>query len=126
MDQAPDVLRTLAERFDASAFDSPSGHATLRLRVTGEGDWDATVRDGAMELAAADGARPDARLAADAATWHRIADDVRGGMEAFSRGGWSAPRPAPRRRLPRRHRGMDRRRSGSCPAASRTERGESR
>ena len=43
MDQAPDVLRTLAERFDASAFDSPSGRATLRLRVTGEGDWDATV-----------------------------------------------------------------------------------
>ena len=39
-----------------------------------------------MELAAADGARPDARLAADAATWRRIADDVRGGMEAFSRG----------------------------------------
>jgi pimeloyl-ACP methyl ester carboxylesterase len=44
------------------------------------------VRGGAMELAPAGGARPDARLAADAATWRRIADDVRGGMEAFSRG----------------------------------------
>jgi pimeloyl-ACP methyl ester carboxylesterase len=86
MDLVPDVLRTLAERFDESAFDAPAGRARLRLRVTGEGDWDATVRGGAMELAPADGARPDARLAADAATWRRIADDVRGGMDAFSRG----------------------------------------
>ena len=86
MDPAPDVLRRLAERFDPSAFDAPSGRATLRLRVTGEGDWDATVRGGAIELAPAGGVRPDARMAADAATWRRIADDVRGGMEAFSRG----------------------------------------
>ncbi len=86
MDRAPDVLQTLAERFDATAFDAPSGSATLRLRVIGEGDWDAIVRGAAMELAPAAGGRPDARLAADAATWRRIADDVRGGMEAFSRG----------------------------------------
>ena len=86
MEAAPDVLHTLAERFDASAFDAPSGRATLRLRVTGEGDWDATIDGDAIELAAANGKRPDARLAADAATWRRIAGDVRGGMEAFSRG----------------------------------------
>ncbi len=86
MEAAPDVLHTLAERFDASAFDAPSGRATLRLRVTGEGDWDATIDGDGVELAAANGKRPDARLAADAATWRRIAGDVRGGMEAFSRG----------------------------------------
>ena len=86
MHGAPDVLRTLAERFDATAFDAPAGRARLRLRVTGDSDWDATVEHGLMRLAPANGERPDARLAADPATWRRIADDVRGGMEAFSRG----------------------------------------
>src|ERR687897_1612642 len=86
MHGAPEVLRTLADRFDATAFDAPHGRARLRLRVTGENDWDATVEHGLMRLAPANGDRPDARLAADAATWGRIAADVRGGMEAFSRG----------------------------------------
>src|SRR5687768_6033731 len=86
MHGAPDVLRTLAERFDATAFDAPAGRARLRLRVTGDSDWDATVEHGLMRLAPADGERPDARLAADPATWRRIADDIRGGMDAFSRG----------------------------------------
>jgi pimeloyl-ACP methyl ester carboxylesterase len=83
---APEVLRTLAERFDATAFDAPRGSARLRLRVIGGRDWDATVEHGLMRLAPANGDRPDARLAADPATWERIAGDVRGGMEAFSRG----------------------------------------
>jgi pimeloyl-ACP methyl ester carboxylesterase len=83
---APEVLRTLAERFDATAFDAPRGSARLRLRVIGDRDWDATVEHGLMRLAPSDGDRPDARLAADPATWERIAGDVRGGMEAFSRG----------------------------------------
>ena len=86
MHGAPGVLRTLAERFDATAFDTPTGRARLRLRVTDDRDWDAIVEHGLMRLEPANGARPDARLAADAATWRRIADDVRGGMEAFSRG----------------------------------------
>jgi pimeloyl-ACP methyl ester carboxylesterase len=83
---APDVLRALADRFDATAFDAPSGSARLRLRVTGDNDWDALVEHGLMRLEPANGDRPDARMAADRATWDRIAADVRGGMEAFSRG----------------------------------------
>ena len=43
MHGAPEVLNTLADRFDATAFDAPHGRARLRLRVTGESDWDATV-----------------------------------------------------------------------------------
>jgi pimeloyl-ACP methyl ester carboxylesterase len=86
MHGAPDVLLSLAGRFDATAFDAPAGQARLRLRVIGESDWDATVEHGLMRLAPANGDRPDARLAADPATWRRIAEDVRGGMEAFSRG----------------------------------------
>ena len=80
------MLSTLADRFDATAFDAPAGRARLRLRVIGDRDWDATVEHGLMRLVPANGERPDARLAADPATWRRIADDVRGGMEAFSRG----------------------------------------
>jgi pimeloyl-ACP methyl ester carboxylesterase len=85
MDRAPDVLRTLAERFDPAAFDAPRGRALLRLRVEGEGDWDA-LADGRLELRPAGVERPDARLSADPATWHRMGEDVRGGMEAFRRG----------------------------------------
>src|SRR5690349_5712752 len=86
MSGAPEVLRTLADRFDATAFDAPRGTARLRLRVIDESDWDATVEHGLMRLAPANGERPDARRAADPARWRRIAEDVRGGMEPFSRG----------------------------------------
>src|SRR5215203_5381336 len=85
MERAPDVLRTLADRFDPAAFDSPRGRALLRLRVEGEGDWDA-LADGHLELRPAGAEKPDARLSADAATWRRMGEDVRGGMEAFRRG----------------------------------------
>jgi pimeloyl-ACP methyl ester carboxylesterase len=87
MPSAPAVLQTLADRFDPGAFDAPAGRALLRLRVEGEGDWDALAADGRLELSPADpDVRPDARMAADAATWRAMADDVRGGMEAFRRG----------------------------------------
>src|SRR5215213_11113277 len=85
MQRAPDVLRTLADRFDPAAFDAPRGRALLRKSVEGEGDWDA-LADGHLELRPAGDEKPDARLAADPATWRRMGQDVRGGMEAFRRG----------------------------------------
>ena len=51
MHGAPDVLDTLAGRFDATAFDAPLGAARLRLEVAGEGEWDAVVRHGLLNLA---------------------------------------------------------------------------
>ena len=86
MGSVPDILQTLVDRFDPEAFDAPAGRARLRLRVEGDGDWDATVADGRMTLAPADGTAPDARMSADAATWRRMAEDVRGGMDAFRAG----------------------------------------
>src|SRR3954470_23117422 len=86
MAAVPEVLQTLADRFDPEPFDAPAGRAVIRLRVEGEGDWDATIEGATMALAPANGARPDARMAADAATWRQVASDVRGGMEAFGRG----------------------------------------
>src|SRR5829696_5298738 len=87
MERAPQVLRTLADRFDPAAFDAPRGRALLRLRVEGEGegDWDA-LADGRLELRPAGAEKPDARLSADPATWRRMGEDVRGGMDAFRRG----------------------------------------
>jgi pimeloyl-ACP methyl ester carboxylesterase len=81
-----DVLAPLLDGFDPAAFDAPAGHARLRLAVEGEGEWDFVVRGDSAELQASDGDRPDARLSADRETWQRIARDIRGGMQAFSRG----------------------------------------
>jgi pimeloyl-ACP methyl ester carboxylesterase len=83
---APKVLQTLADRFDPEPFDAPHGRALIRLRVEGDSDWDAHIEGGRMTLEPANGNRPDARMAADEATWRRMAEDVRGGMEAFRRG----------------------------------------
>jgi pimeloyl-ACP methyl ester carboxylesterase len=85
MPMVPGVLSTLAERFDATAFDAPLGSARLRLEVNGEGAWDATVRHGLLTLGEAAGTS-DARLIADRETWEQVAADVRGGMDAFRRG----------------------------------------
>jgi pimeloyl-ACP methyl ester carboxylesterase len=82
---APAPLRTLAERYDAQVFD-PQRAARVRLAVRDGQAWDAILGDGRLELAAADGAEPDAILTADAATWEAIAADVRGGMTAFQKG----------------------------------------
>jgi pimeloyl-ACP methyl ester carboxylesterase len=80
-------LRTLAGRFDATAFDAPTGRARIRLVVRDEGALDAEIRDDRLELKPArEGVRADALLIGDAATWLTIAGDVRGGMEAFRSG----------------------------------------
>jgi len=78
-------LQALVDRFDPDPFDAPAGRAVLRLVVEGAGEWDAVVDGGELELRAPSG-RPDARLSADAATWQRVASDVRGGLDAFRRG----------------------------------------
>jgi pimeloyl-ACP methyl ester carboxylesterase len=87
MPRPPAVLRTLVARFDPTAFDAPAGRARLRLEVGGGASWDALFDGEGLRLEPAEaGARPDARLAADRATWERVAADVRGGMDAFRAG----------------------------------------
>jgi pimeloyl-ACP methyl ester carboxylesterase len=87
MPAAPEVLTTLIERFDPSAFDAPSGDARLRIVVDAVGDWDFVVEGGERRLEPAEERlRPDARLCADHGTWERVGRDLRGGMNAF-RGG---------------------------------------
>jgi pimeloyl-ACP methyl ester carboxylesterase len=79
----PAALQKLIERFDASVIDVPSGSARIRLNVGDAGEWDALVHGERIDLDAARGDRHDAELSADAATWERIASDLRGGMDAF-------------------------------------------
>jgi pimeloyl-ACP methyl ester carboxylesterase len=87
MSALPPVLRTLIDRFDASAFDAPAGQARIRLVVAGEGQWDALVTAGTLSVVAVGRSpAPDATLSADRDTWERIARDLRGGMDAYRAG----------------------------------------
>jgi len=79
----PTSLTALAGRYDPDVIDLPGGRARIRLAVRDGDSWDAVLRAEEIELCRADGAEPDAVLSADAATWERIARDVRGGMDAF-------------------------------------------
>lgn len=82
-----DILEILVSRFDASAFDAPEGTARIRLKVGGtEQQWDVLAGDTARLDAADERVEAAATLTADAATWERIAKDLRGGMDAYRAG----------------------------------------
>jgi pimeloyl-ACP methyl ester carboxylesterase len=83
----PAGIEALAGRYDPEVIDVPGGRALVRLRVRGAEDWDARITGDRLRLvAASDGLEPHALIAADPATWMRIAGDVRAGMKAFQRG----------------------------------------
>jgi pimeloyl-ACP methyl ester carboxylesterase len=82
-----DAIAALADRFDPDIIDVPRGRARIRLEVTGAKACDAVIAGRRLRLRGTDGAPdPDAVLSADAATWTRIAADLRGGMRAFRAG----------------------------------------
>lgn len=82
----PPFLAELAGRFDPEPIDLPHSPARIRLEVEGQSEWDVVLIDGRALIEAAGSAEPDALLCADPQTWRQIADDVRGGMEAYRRG----------------------------------------
>jgi pimeloyl-ACP methyl ester carboxylesterase/putative sterol carrier protein len=82
-----DPVAALAERYDPDVMDIPRGRARVRLEVTGGRAWDAVIAGRRLRLRkASEDVKPDAVLSADAATWSRIAADLRGGMQAFRAG----------------------------------------
>jgi pimeloyl-ACP methyl ester carboxylesterase len=84
---APESLAKLANRYDPTSIDVPGGHARIRLAVEMLGSWDFVIDgDRGKLVRAAEAVEPDALLTADAGAWQRIADDIRGGMDAFRRG----------------------------------------
>jgi len=79
-------LRALVDRYDPEVADLTQG-GSLRIRVVcGPDSWDVVADRRQARLQAPRGA-PDATLTADAASWRRIAKDVRGGLDAFRTGG---------------------------------------
>jgi pimeloyl-ACP methyl ester carboxylesterase len=83
----PAGIASLASRYDPEVIDVPGGRAVVRLHVQGGRDWDARLSSRRMRVVpAGDNGQPDATIAADATTWRRIAEDVRGGMTAFQQG----------------------------------------
>ncbi len=81
----PPALEALAGRYDRTVFAPQRETARVRIVVLGRGAWDAVVDRGAVRLEAANGGA-DATLTADAQTWAAIAEDVRGGMDAYRSG----------------------------------------
>jgi pimeloyl-ACP methyl ester carboxylesterase len=81
-------LERLAERFDPEVFDWLGRERSVRVRLEVlDGDTrDALVPPGGNVRLVEPNGEPDALLAAGAATWERIADDVRGGMDAHRAG----------------------------------------
>ena len=77
------ALASLVERFDPEVIDVPSGEARIRLVVEGEGEWDAAIEGDEISLVNPGDEQPDAILTADEVTWERVAEDVRGGMDAY-------------------------------------------
>lgn len=83
----PPGIAALVERYDPEVIDIPGGSARVRLGVRGGADWDARINGRRMRVApASDNGQPDATVTADPRTWMRIADDLRGGMQAFRNG----------------------------------------
>jgi pimeloyl-ACP methyl ester carboxylesterase len=82
-DPAGSALERLVERFDPSVFDV--GRPMVRIRVEDGEAHDVVLEDGTARMGPPRGS-PDAILSADSETWNEIAEDVRGGMEAFRKG----------------------------------------
>ena len=91
MPTAPTSIQTLISRYDPTVFQTPDRQTRIRLAVSDDGVWDVVLTADAVRVAAADG-RADAVLTADEGTWQRIADDLRGGMEAYRSGRLSVRR----------------------------------
>jgi pimeloyl-ACP methyl ester carboxylesterase len=82
-DSTGTAVKRLVSRFDPSVFDV--GRSLARIRVEDGEAHDIVLEDGGARMESPRGT-PDAVLSADEATWAEIAEDVRGGMEAFRKG----------------------------------------
>src|SRR3954453_19922022 len=83
----PEALAALLERFDRGSFDMPRGRARVRLGVKGHGAWDLEVQRHRHRVRrASEEVEPDAELTGDIAAWAKVADDLKGGMQAYRAG----------------------------------------
>jgi pimeloyl-ACP methyl ester carboxylesterase len=78
-------MQALADRYDADVFVPVRGIARVRLSVRGGEARDAVLDGGAVRLEPANG-EADATLNADSQTWAALAEDARGGLDAYRAG----------------------------------------
>ena len=84
---APPALRRLVDRYNPEVFELGRPRARIRIAGADSGSFDVLLAGRTAKLVPADrDERPDALLRADPDTWRRIAEDLRGGMDAFRRG----------------------------------------
>ncbi|MGB9184891.1 MAG: alpha/beta fold hydrolase [Solirubrobacteraceae bacterium] len=83
---APPVVQDLLRRYDPAVFELGRPSARLRLVGAGPEAVDVELGAGAPRVTAAGRGRPDALLRADQQTWREIAEDLRGGMNAYRAG----------------------------------------
>jgi pimeloyl-ACP methyl ester carboxylesterase len=81
----PRSLDTLVGRYDPEVVDLGERRARIRLKIEDGESWDVLLDSSTARLESPRG-KPDATLSADAGTWNAIAEDVRGGMQAFQAG----------------------------------------
>jgi pimeloyl-ACP methyl ester carboxylesterase/putative sterol carrier protein len=81
-----DTLQQLVERYDPEVFELGRRRARVRLSGAGPRDFDVVLDGRTARLEEAGRERPDAILSADAETWSKIAEDIRGGMSAYRTG----------------------------------------
>lgn len=86
MDDVSVDFDRLVGRFDPSVFEAPRGRARIRLIATDGDTCDAVIDANGAAAERPGRAAPDATIAADRATWHRLASDLRSGMAAFQAG----------------------------------------
>jgi pimeloyl-ACP methyl ester carboxylesterase len=82
--KAPPALRRLVDRYNPEVFELGRSQARIRLDGADSRPFDVLLNGSTAKLVPADAnQRPDASLRADPDTWESIAQDLRGGMDAF-------------------------------------------
>ena len=85
MTSPPTSLQTLIRRYDHTTFEPQGGEARVRLAVGGSDAWDAVVEQDSARLVPSKG-QADATITAEAQAWTAVAEDVRGGLDAYRSG----------------------------------------
>lgn len=81
------TLERLVARYDPELFMPTREGARLRLVIEdGEGSSSDVVFESDRAFLVAPSGRPDAELTASGAVWESVAEDLRGGLDAFRRG----------------------------------------
>jgi len=89
--EAPDWVQTLVSRYDSEVSPEPGRRLRVELKAREQGSWEVVLADAGATLAPSSG-RPDATIAADPATWERIATGTDRALAAYLDGHLSVRR----------------------------------